>query len=112
MKRVCDGCGDLIEASAGHLCDDCQRQRWSAMPSRTARGYSHRWQLLSKRYRRRVPYCEIRGPGCQRVAVDTDHKVPVRAGGRAVWANCQSVCRVCHVRKTREDATTTRRAGS
>ena len=101
-KRVCIGCGALIDR--GPRCVGCTSQRNAALPSREARGYTYRWRLLSAKYRRLTPWCELRYEGCQSVAVDTDHRIPVRAGGKSVWNNCQAVCRPCHARKTREDA--------
>jgi hypothetical protein len=65
-------------------------ERNVARGSSTARGYSSRWRRLSERYRRFTPYCEIQYVGCQLVAVDVDHRVPIRAGGRSIWAIAQA----------------------
>lgn len=106
MSRACMDCSELLEAGRGKRCGSCRRARAAGRPNNTALGYTPRWRELSKRYRRAVPYCEIRGPGCQRVAVEVDHKIPLRppAYGKSTWSNCQSVCKPCHVAKTRADA--------
>jgi 5-methylcytosine-specific restriction protein A len=100
MLRPCLSCGTVTK---GSRCAKCQSERNRGRGSAHARGYTRRWTGLSRRYRRFVPYCELRYEGCQRVAVDVDHTVPLRAGGRSVWANCTAVCRPCHARKTAED---------
>ena len=106
VMRPCLGlpgkpCGEPTTATR---CEDCQRALWRAQPSREKRGYTRRHRTLSERYRRLVPYCELRYPGCELAATDADHKVPLRAGGKSIWANYQSTCRPCHAVKTREDA--------
>jgi 5-methylcytosine-specific restriction endonuclease McrA len=59
--------------------------------------------MISIRRRMRFPICELRYVGCGFLAVDTDHRVPLRAGGRSTYANACAVCRPCHARKTIED---------
>lgn len=102
MNKSCLSCGEIIPASSTR-CTDCQRAQWRAQPSREARGYAWRHRTLSTRYRRKHPTCELRLPGCQFVATDADHIVPIRAGGRSVWGNYQSTCRACHRVKTAAD---------
>lgn len=72
--------------------------------TRYERGYSAAWRRLSERYRKRHPLCELRYDGCQLVARDTDHRVPIRAGGPSTWSNAVATCRRCHAVKTRADA--------
>jgi len=103
VSRACLDCGAVIPT--GPRCAACESKRNIARGSSTKRGYSYRHRKLSEQYRRRNPLCELRHPGCQFLAVDADHIVPIRAGGRNVWSNYQATCKPCHARKTREDAT-------
>jgi len=100
MLKPCLVCG---EATPRTRCPEHESALNISLGSSTARGYDSRWRRLSERKRRLTPFCEIRLPGCELAAVDTDHTVPIRAGGRAVWSNCQSVCRPCHATKTALD---------
>lgn len=99
--RACLTCGAVTKATR---CPACTSERNIARGSSQARGYGRRHRDLSERYRRLTPFCELRYPGCERVATDADHRVPVRAGGKSVWANYQAACRPCHAAKTRLDA--------
>lgn len=101
ILRPCLDCGDVSKFTR---CPGCTSKLNRARGSSTARGYDARWRRLSERYRRLVPWCELRFPDCARVAADVDHRIPIRAGGRSVWANAQSTCRPCHAQKTRLDA--------
>ena len=100
MMRPCLTCGTPTKATR---CPPCQSERNIARGSSTRRGYGSRWRRISERKRRLVPYCQLHLPGCQLVAVDVDHRIPIRAGGRSVWANAQSACRACHRAKTAQD---------
>ncbi len=100
VSRPCLDCGAATKATR---CPDCTSARNIARGSSTARGYNSRWRALSERIRRRNPLCGLRYPGCAFLAVDVDHVIPVRAGGRSVRSNAVPVCRPCHARKTRED---------
>ncbi len=97
MLRPCLTCG---EPTPRTRCPQHESELNIARGSSTARGYDSRWRRLSERKRRLVPFCELHLPGCQLVAADVDHTVPIRAGGRSTWSNAQSVCRSCHRRKT------------
>ena len=73
-----------------------------ARGSSHARGYTVKWRRLSERIRRREhPWCAF--PGCLEPAVDLDHVVPIRAGGKSTRANAAPYCRFHHARKTVED---------
>ena len=100
MLRPCLSCGEPGKATR---CPSCASVLNIERGSSTRRGYDSRWRRISERYRRLTPYCELHLPGCQRVAVDVDHRIPIRAGGRSVWSNAQSTCRSCHAIKTRLD---------
>lgn len=105
MYRPCLGpdCPELVDAPATR-CPDHARAQEVRRGSPAQRGYDARHRRLSAAHRRRVPFCEYHFPGCQLVAHDADHRVPVRAGGRSIASNYVSTCRSCHARKTREDA--------
>ena len=100
MLKPCLVCG---EATPRTRCPQHESARNISLGSSTARGYTSSWRRLSERKRRLTPYCELHLPGCELVAVDTDHTVPIRAGGRSTWSNAKSVCRSCHATKTRSD---------
>lgn len=99
--RPCLTCG---EATPRTRCPQHESELNIALGSSHQRGYGSRWRRLSERKRRVTPFCELHLPGCQLVAVDVDHRIPIRAGGRSTWANAQSTCRPCHAQKTRLDA--------
>lgn len=105
IARVCLGCRRLI--SRGSRCPDCTRkreaERRAARGTTAERGYNAAWQRLSTRQRREVPWCQLRYPGCERVAVDVDHVIPLRAGGTSTRDNAASTCRPCHRIKTALD---------
>lgn len=101
MLRPCLSCGEPTRRTR---CPDCESARNIARGSSHARGYGRRHRNLAARYLRLHPWCELHLPGCRRVAVDADHRVPLRAGGRSIWANYQAGCRPCHAVKTRLDA--------
>lgn len=65
--------------------DQCQSERNHRPRSSIPRGYGSAWRRISERMRRLTPFCELHLPGCQLVAVDVDHRIPIRAGGRSVW---------------------------
>ena len=71
-------------------------------PDSRARGYNHRWEKLSRIYRRSHPVCET--PGCDNVSTEVDHIVPIADGGKLLAVdNLQALCRSCHARKTERD---------
>lgn len=100
VMRACLSCGEPTKATR---CPPCASERNVERGSSHQRGYGSRWRRLSERYRRIVPYCELHLPGCQRIAIDVDHKRPLRAAGRSTWSNAQSTCRSCHRIKTARD---------
>ena len=101
MLRPCLDCGQVTRATR---CPECTSKLNRHRGSSHARGYGRRHRALAERFLRLTPYCQLRYPGCARVAADADHRVPLRAGGRSVWANYQAACKPCHAHKTRLDA--------
>lgn len=62
---------------------------------------SKRWQVLRRRVLFEQPLCP-----CGGLAVDVDHIVALEDGGAPYErANCQGLCRSCHSKKTRKEAT-------
>lgn len=96
-------CGVLVAPSVTR-CPLHARALEARRGTRAERGYGGRWAAMSKRWRRTHPFCAVKGPGCKGIARDVDHILPARRGGKAVWTNLQSVCRVCHAAKTKADA--------
>lgn len=80
------------------------------------RGYDYQWEVRSVRFRRLYYLCGMR-PGDQRpvmskcweegrvsLAEQVDHVIPHRGDPVLRWdeyGNWQSLCRACHIRKTR-----------
>ena len=66
--------------------------------------YTRRWKTLRKKVKQRA------GNRCQECgkvgALDCDHIIPVDEGGD-FWDidNLQALCRMCHIEKTRKQAT-------
>ena len=68
IQRPCIGCGELI--NTGSRCADCRIPRTNPAdrPSAPQRGYDSRWRALSKRLRKRSPFCELCGSTTDLVA--------------------------------------------
>lgn len=64
---------------------------------------SRRWRLLRQAVLLEQPLCAC---GCDRIATDVDHIVPIHAGGNP-WDrnNLQALAAECHGRKTRQEQT-------
>jgi len=64
------------------------------------KGYSERWNVVSRNYRKANPLCVM----CGRLAEHVDHVVSIRSGGGQYDEdNLQSLCIACHNTKTRRD---------
>lgn len=63
---------------------------------------SPEWRAFRADYIRLNPYCRV----CDEDTAEVDHIVPIKAGG-AKWSeeNLQPLCKSCHSRKTRSEAT-------
>ena len=67
------------------------------------RGYTSKWQRLSKLYLKVNPLCaECKRKGKVTPATVVDHIVPHRGNEQLMWSesNWQPLCKVCHDRKT------------
>lgn len=94
------GCPALVQAGCKY-CDAHRSQHADASRSAAARGYSTRWQRISKRYLQEHPLC-VR---CGRPAQVVDHIVPHRGREQLFWdeSNWQALCKPCHDKKTGEE---------
>lgn len=104
-----DGFGTLrrrkfpqVGGRAKHKADD--RPRGNS----TDRGYDSIWDKLSRRFRRKKPFCrfcEQKGLEAQLADV-VDHILPVadRPDLRLTWSNLQGLCGPCHGYKGRLEA--------
>lgn len=70
-------------------------------PSSTARGYGRRWEKLRRMILDETPMCQAEG--CNRIATQVDHILPLREGGTDERTNLQSLCHKCHSRKTAKE---------
>jgi 5-methylcytosine-specific restriction protein A len=98
-RHPCKGanCPELVERGKAY-CPKCEkkyggeydRQRGTA----AARGYDYRWKKIRERKLDTDPMCEMKLPGCTRVAYDVHH----RDGDshNHAWNNLESGCRSCH----------------
>lgn len=69
------------------------------------RGYGSKWDRIARAVLREEPLCRLcRAEDRVTPAELVDHKTPKRSGGTDERSNLQPLCRVCHARKTREDA--------
>ena len=94
--RPCLSCGIATKATR---CPACTSERNIARGSSTKRGYTSRWRRISAAQRRRVPYCELRLPGCTFLADAADHIVPLEQGGKSTAGNARSACTACNNRR-------------
>ena len=64
-----------------------------------------RWQKFRNRYRKQHPLCEMcLKSGLTVKAELVDHIIPIKKGGAKLDPNnTQSLCRICHARKTADD---------
>lgn len=94
------GCPVLIPVGSKY-CDTHRRQHKDAVRSAASRGYSTRWQRISRQYLRQHPLC-VR---CGRPAQVVDHIMPHRGKEQLFWdeSNWQALCKACHDKKTGEE---------
>jgi 5-methylcytosine-specific restriction protein A len=95
--RVCRT-RDCIELTRSGLCDDCEQALRKSRPNSRERGYSTRWDSLSRAFLRRYPNCFDCGTKAD-VVDHIDGLGPTGPRGFD-WSNLQSLCRACHGRKT------------
>ena len=77
------------------------------------RGYDAQWRVDRDAYLGAHPFCtgllvrqadgsyrRTHAEGCNGVATEVDHIVPLSQGGSNTWANYQALSHACHSRKT------------
>ena len=96
MLRPCLSCGEPGKATR---CPPCTSELNRDRGSSAVRGYGSRWRRISERQRARVPWCEVRLPGCTRVATAADHIVPLAQDGKSTARNARSACTSCNNRR-------------
>jgi 5-methylcytosine-specific restriction protein A len=73
-------------------------------------GYDGQWRKLRNRRLDAEPLCRhCTGRGLVTPAVEVDHIKPKALGGGDEWDNTQSLCKACHIEKTRTDVQRIRR---
>ena len=96
-------CGRLVEARETY-CVEHRREREQQRGSSYQRGYDKRWQALRRAHLAFFPLCEeCKRNGIVTAAEHVDHIEPfdgVADPRRLDPMNLQSLCRVCHSRKT------------
>lgn len=84
-----------------------------AVPTKTVNlsgGYDGEWRKLRHRRLDAEPLCRhCRARDLVTPAVEVDHIKPKALGGKDEWDNTQSLCKQCHIEKTREDVRRIRR---
>lgn len=72
--------------------------------------YGNEWRKLRNRRLNAEPLCRhCRAKGLVTPAAEVDHITPRLLGGPDEWDNTQSLCKACHVVKTRDDMQRIRR---
>lgn len=95
MQKVCR-CGRVVSRTP---CSACRTDGAHAT-------YDHRWRRLSEQHRAKNPLCKnCWDNGITTPADDVDHIVPIyKAPGRKYDpTNLQSLCKKCHIEKTKRD---------
>ena len=103
-KKPCaeQGCPELIEPGEKY-CSKHKHLHPAVIRSASSRGYSKRWQKVSKQFLAAHPLCEncIKA-GKYTKATVVDHIKPHRGDPALFWdpRNWQALCKPCHDRKT------------
>lgn len=111
-RRLCHrpGCKTLVDVGSGGLCDVHKKARQREIDKRrgssSQRGYDARWVKARKMYLARHPLCiECLRNGKETLATVVDHITPHRGNYELFWdeSNWQSMCKLCHDRKTAKE---------
>lgn len=92
-------CGQPVAAGSSRCAThrlERVRAREARRPSPTARGYGAGWREARNAQLEREPNCAV----CGNPATQADHRLPAADGGTSDPDNLQSLCTVCHARKT------------
>lgn len=106
------GCGACVHDGSGY-CAAHQREKtgwFKHKRSAPERGYGNAWRKLREIVMRRdAGLCQpCLAAGRVTPATAVDHIVPKSQGGTDDPANCQAICRRCHVRKTARESAAAR----
>lgn len=106
-KQVCLEAGCAGFGTDRGRCPEHARKRRAELKRRTvgAKVYSSkRWRTFRRKVLGRDRYTCA---GCLRFGNEVDHIVPIVAGGKVYsLANCQTLCKRCHSRKTLDEVRT------
>lgn len=96
IARPCITCGEVI--ATGTHCAECRPARNDPRRSHVAAHNGPRWKNLSKRLRRRSPFCEICGD-VERLQLD--HVIPASVCEELTYveANLRVLCTSCNGRR-------------
>jgi len=95
------GCDALVVS--GVLCEAHRRNANGyevRRPNASARGYGAVWRRMRLMVLRRQPLCQW--PGCNEIATQVDHIVPLVQGGPNKLSNLQALCASHHSMKTNQ----------
>jgi len=119
LKQLCRqaGCGRRTHGSwCGLHIDQANKARWTAADKHRGsvreRGYTARWDRVSKMFRRANPLCKrCEETGRTTPAEEVDHIIPVKERPDLQFdvTNLQSLCKRHHAIKTRNDRARKRR---
>ena len=102
--RLCPRCKQPVK---GGPCPRCH-PAWGNAPVSWQQGSTSRWRRLRAAHLQGQPWCVA--IGCQQLATDVDHVVPLSQGGERYDAgNLQSMCRRHHQQKTAHESADARR---
>lgn len=108
-KKPCahPGCPELVDP-AEKYCDEHKALHLVEIRSASSRGYSRRWQKISRQYLAAHPLCvKCLERGIYTKATVVDHIRPHRGDTALFWdpGNWQPLCKPCHDRKTGNEDT-------
>ena len=108
-KRPCltPNCPNLTDKTYCNIHEKSEKIKQRANHTHTSDPFysTARWQKFRNWYRRKQPLCE----NCESIKLTikaqlVDHIIPIKEGGKKLSSdNAQSLCRLCHARKTADD---------
>jgi 5-methylcytosine-specific restriction protein A len=99
MRHKLCRCGAVREDRQGSVCPQCKAGAKHKSRNTAQHGYDHAWRLLSERFRKENPLCQMCWKrGIATPADDVHHIVPIDDAPwlRLVMSNLMSVCNECH----------------
>lgn len=99
------GCGRIAEANGYcKLHQSCAKQIAYVKDKDIHNMYSHKWQIVSKDYLSKHPWCEdCLAKGIYTAATEVHHKKKHKGNAKLFWdrSNWMSLCHRCHSIRTR-----------